>query len=49
MLAAAAMNLKRMMNIWKEMFLALIYRILEIVTQTFLKPNLFFNNSGMSF
>jgi IS5 family transposase len=49
MLAAAAMNFKRMMNIWKEMFLALIYRILEIVTQTFLKPNLFFNNSGMSF
>jgi IS5 family transposase len=40
MLAAAAMNFKRMMNIWKEMFLALIYRLLEILIQACLKPNL---------
>ena len=39
MLAAAAMNFKRMMNIWKEMFLALFYRLLEIVLQTFLNRN----------
>ena len=31
MLAAAAMNFKRMMNIWKEMFLALVYKLLEII------------------
>jgi IS5 family transposase len=40
MLAAAAMNFKRMINIWKEMFLALIYRLLEILIQACLKPNL---------
>src|SRR3954470_12186353 len=28
MLAAAAMNFKRIMNIWKKMFLALVYRLL---------------------
>jgi transposase, IS5 family len=39
MLAAAAMNFKRMMNIWKKMFLALIYLLLEIVMKTFLRPN----------
>ena len=39
MLAAAAMNFKRMMNIWKEMFLALLYRLLEIIVMSCLKPN----------
>jgi len=33
MLAAAAMNFKRMMNIYKKMFLAFIYRMLQIFTQ----------------
>ncbi len=31
MLAAAAMNFKRMMNIWKQNLLALIFRILQII------------------
>jgi len=48
MLAAAAMNFKRMMNIWKKMFLALIYRLLEIV-MPFLKPNFILLKPKMSF
>ena len=40
MLAAAAMNFKRMMNIWKEMFLALVYWLLEIIALNRLKSNL---------
>ena len=34
MLAAAAMNFKRMMNIWKQNFLAPFFRILQIISQT---------------
>ncbi len=49
MLAAAAMNFKRMMNIWKKMFLALVYRLLEILIQTFIMPKLILNKSKMSF
>ena len=37
-LAAAAMNFKRMLNIWKKMFLALVYRLLEILLHIFIKP-----------
>ena len=40
MLAAAAMNFKRMMNIYKEMFLALIYRLLQFFMQNLLTKNL---------
>jgi transposase, IS5 family len=40
MLSAAAMNFKRMMNIWKQMFLALVYWLLEITALNRLKPNL---------
>jgi IS5 family transposase len=49
MLAAAAMNFKRMMNIWKEMFLALIHKLLEIILQTFIKPRVTFITSKNSF
>ena len=38
MLAAAAMNFKPMMNIYKEMFLALIYRLLQFFMQNRLNP-----------
>lgn len=31
MLAAAAMNLKRMMNIWKKMFFAFLFRLIQIL------------------
>jgi transposase, IS5 family len=33
MLAAAAMNFKRMINIWKKMFLALLFRFFQIINQ----------------
>ena len=49
LLAAAAMNFKRMMNIWKEMFLAFVYRLIEIIFQTFKKNYFLFNKSKMSF
>jgi len=49
MLAAAAMNFKRMMNIWKKMFFDLVYRLLEILIQTFIMPKLILNKSKMSF
>lgn len=42
MLAAAAMNFKRMMNSWKQMFLALIYRLLESFCKRFSSPILFY-------
>ena len=34
MLAAAAMNFKRMINIWKEMFFAFLFRLFQIFRQT---------------
>ena len=34
MLAAAAMNFKRMINIWKEMFFAFLFRLFQIIGQT---------------
>jgi IS5 family transposase len=34
MLAAAAMNFKRMINIWKEMFFAFLFRLFQIICQT---------------
>jgi transposase, IS5 family len=49
MLAAAAMNFKRIMNIWKKMFLALVYRLLEILIQALIKPRFIFNKLKMSF
>lgn len=39
MLAAAAMNFKRMMNIYKKMFLAFLFRLCKVICQI-LKPNL---------
>jgi IS5 family transposase len=33
MLAAAAMNFKRMINIWKKMFFAFLFRLLQIIHQ----------------
>lgn len=33
MLAAAAMNFKRMMNIWKKMFFAFFFRLFQIICQ----------------
>lgn len=48
MLAAAAMNFKRMMNIWKEMFLALVYRLLKIFINLY-KTYFLFIESKMSF
>ena len=33
MLAAAAMNFKRMINIWKEMFFAFLFRLFQIICQ----------------
>jgi len=44
MLAAAAMNFKRMMNIWKKMFFALVYKMLEILLQAFTKHTLILIN-----
>ena len=35
MLAAAAMNFKRMMNIWKQIFLALLFRFYQIIWRCF--------------
>jgi len=34
MLAAAAMNFKRMMNIWKKIFFAFLFRLYQIIFQT---------------
>lgn len=34
MLAAAAMNFKRMINIWKGMFFAFLFRLFQIIRQT---------------
>jgi hypothetical protein len=33
MLAAAAMNFKRMMNIWKDNLLALVFHLLQLLSQ----------------
>ncbi len=41
MLAAAAMNFKRMMNIYKKMFLAFIYRMLQIFIQPLISQNFY--------
>ena len=49
MLAAAAMNFKRIMNIWKKMFLALVYKLLKILIQALIKPRFIFNKLKMSF
>lgn len=38
MLAAAAMNFKRMMNIWKDNLLALVFRLLHIFTELMAPP-----------
>jgi IS5 family transposase len=35
MLASAAMNFKRMMNIWKKMFLALFFQLCKIIIEVF--------------
>jgi IS5 family transposase len=40
MLASAAMNFKRMINIYKKMFLALFYRLLQIFFSKYLAENL---------
>jgi hypothetical protein len=41
MLAAAAMNFKRMMNIYKKMFLAFLYRLLKIFFTPLFPQNLY--------
>ncbi|MDQ3683598.1 MAG: IS5 family transposase [Bacteroidota bacterium] len=41
MLAAAAMNFKRMINIYKKMFLAFLYRLLKILFQHMFPQNLY--------
>jgi IS5 family transposase len=41
MLAAAAMNFKRMMNIYKKMFLAFLYRMLKTLFQYLYPQNLY--------
>ena len=41
MLAAAAMNFKRMMNIWKQIFLGLLFRLIQIIRNSF-KSNFIF-------
>ena len=38
MLAAAAMNFKRMMNIWKDHLLALIFLVTQLYTQLIIQP-----------
>lgn len=38
MLSAAAFNFKRMMNIWKQIFLALIYKTIQTIFLAFKKP-----------
>lgn len=41
MLAAAAMNFKRMMNIWKDNLLALVFRLIKIFTELTAAPKIF--------
>ncbi len=41
MLAAAAMNFKRMINIYKKMFLAFLYRLLKIFLNYLFQQNLY--------
>ena len=43
MLAAAAMNFKRMMNIYKKMFFDFFIRLIYII-QNFLQPKIFFTS-----
>jgi IS5 family transposase len=38
MLAAAAMNFKRMMNIWKDYLLAIYFRIVQLITELVADP-----------
>jgi IS5 family transposase len=40
MLAAAAMNFKRMMNLWKGNLLALVFRLLHIFTELTPEPKI---------
>ena len=41
MLSAAAFNFKRMMNIWKQIFLALLQRIVWTIKKLFLPNDMF--------
>ena len=49
MLAAAAMNFKRMMNIWKKMFLAPFFQLLIIIIQTFQNNFFSYRKDKMAF
>jgi hypothetical protein len=40
MLAAAAMNFKRIMNTWKGNLLALVFRLLHIFTELMAEPKI---------
>ncbi|WP_394330861.1 transposase [Mucilaginibacter pineti] len=49
MLAAAAMNFKRMMNIWKDNLLALFLRFIHLVQTLFQQPNYNINPPLLTF
>lgn len=43
MLAAAAMNFKRMMNIWKQHFLAPFFQLIQIFSSTLSPPKIYYS------
>jgi IS5 family transposase len=49
MLAAAAMNFKRMMNIWKQIFLDLLFRFFQIIGSFFISHFIFLKKPKWSF
>jgi IS5 family transposase len=49
MLAAAAMNFKRMMNIWKQIFLGLLFRLFQIIKNSFISNFIFLRKPKWTF
>jgi IS5 family transposase len=49
MLAAAAMNFKRMMNIWKQIFLGLLFRLIQINKNSFQSNYIFLKKPKWAF
>ncbi len=49
MLSAAAFNFKRMINIWKQIFLSFIYKTLQIFFVVFMKPQQNLQTAKMTF
>jgi IS5 family transposase len=49
MLAAAAMNFKRMINIWKQIFLGLLFRLFQIIKKSFISNYIFLRKPKWAF